>query len=481
MERKLSQKAIKMRQRLTFGRTGRTRASTMSSSTASISMPGSRPRSATTPPSSESNPVEESWIDKDDVRCYNFTDEPGFFRPASPLLNRQEIDEDLEDEVKHSCTLLVQSIDRGLPIWPCLDSNAGAGSLSTSTGMRKASPLPETRMKFQGRHLSPARMDDEIPTHKAEHDSGVAFSNQSSRFYGRTGSSNGNQKPSSANNAPPPPIGNAVAATGRFYGTRLSTSPREQEEITRGRSRGRSFATETASPRSRSRSPSVSRSRSPSPAIFPYSPPQADAIWAHENNDLKPTIQPFTERDTSLGAEGMAWLRASLDIPTQPTRDIQTSYSNPPSQQQQPSTTSHLAPATAAPRRFYSTRQAPKKKLTNWSAYEVTSSRSSSICGSVSVHSFSSFDADDDENVGEKSYHGFYQLAADPAGNTNPIAVPRNKETIYSIGLSPDDGQPRHKRKRASHLLKKLAGLGMRRREHSLEGRRMHTAVAAIA
>lgn len=474
MERKLSQKATKMRQRLTFGRTDRTRASTMNSSTASISVPGSRPRSATTPPSSESNPAEESWVDKNDVRCYNFIDEPGFFRPSSPLINRQELDEDLEDEVKHSCTLLVQSIDRGLPIWPCLEASAGAGSLSTSTGL--AQPSPETRMKFQGRHLSPARMDYDIPVHKAEHDSGVAFSNQSSRFYGRTGSSHGNQKFASASN--PPASGGNAAATGRFYGTRLSTSPREQEEFNRGRSRGRSFATETASPRSRSRTPSVSRSRSPSPAIFPYSPPQADAIWAHENNELKPTIQSLTERDTSLGAEGMAWLRASVHIPSQPTRDIQTSYSNPPTQQQP--TTSHLAPATAAPRRFYSTRQAPKKKLTNWSAYEVTSSRSSSICGSISVHSFSSFDADEDENV-EKSYHGFYQLAADPAGNSNPIAVPRNKETIHSIGLSPDDGQPRHKRKRASHLLKKLAGLGMRKREHSLEGRRMHTAVAAIA
>lgn len=442
-----------MRQRFTFGRNGRARASTLNSSTASISIPGSRPRSATTPISS--NPPETSWHNKDDIRCYNFEDEPGYFRPASPLINRQEVEEDLEDEVKHSCSLLVQSIERGLPMWPCFE----AGSLSTRDGrtVAKASS-PETRARFQGRHLSPARMEvNKIPSPKGMHDSGVAFSNQSPRYYGRT-------YQNSLSTA------NASAGNGRFYGKRLSTSPQEKEEFNRGRSRGRSFATDTTSPHSRSAS--RSRSRSSSPVLFPYSPPQADALWAHEDAyDMKPTIQPLTERDISLGAEGMTWLRANLDIPA---LDSNTSHANK-STNQIP-TPAH---APAVPRRFYSTREAPKKKFTNWSAYEVTSSRNSSICGSVSVHSFSSFDVDDEE--GEKSYHGFYQLSADPAGNSNPVPVPRNHEAIYSMGLSPDDAQPRHKRKRASHLLKKLTGLGMRRREPSLEGRRIHTAVAALA
>lgn len=473
MERKLSQKATKIRQRLTFGLPGRTRASTMNSDTASVNIPGSRPRSATTPPSSSS--AETSQDIKDDPRCYNFTDEPGFFTPESPLINRQEIEEDLEDEVKHSCSLLVQSIERGLPIWPSFE----ARSLSTRDGgtVAKASS-PETHFNFQGRPLSPARipLDKEIPARKAEHDSGVAFSNQSSRFYGKTYQNTISTSHASCMNG----TGQANS-NGRFYGARLSTSPQEQEELTRGRSRGRSFATETTSPRSRSRSRSrsFSRSRSSSPALFAFSPPQPEALWAHDNtHEIKPTIQPLTERDTSLGVEGMTWLRASLDIPA--PREIHTSHTNPTSTQK-PSTL-HPSPATAAPRRFYSTRQAPtKKKLTNWSAYEVTSSRSSSIRGSVSVHSFSSFD---EENGEEKSYHGFYQLCIDADGADNTAsAVPRNQQTVYSVGLSPDDAQPRHKRKRASHLLKKLAGLGMRKREPeaSMDGRRVNTAVAAIA
>ncbi|KAJ5994965.1 hypothetical protein N7481_001942 [Penicillium waksmanii] len=472
MERKLSQKATKIRQRLTFSRNNRTRASTMSSSTASINIPGSRPRSATSPLSS--NLAETSLDNKDDVRCYNFEDGPGYFRPASPLIDRQEIEEDLEDEVKHSCSLLIQSLDRGLPMWPYFET----GSLSTRHGhsgpVAKASSL-ETRTNFQGRRLSPARiLEKEILAPKAEHDSGVAFSNQSPRYYGRAYQ---NISPTAHVSA----TATATATTtgngngnGRFYGGRLSTSPHEEEE-SRGRARGRSFATETTSPqsRSRSRSPSFSRSRSSSPVLFPYSPPQTDALWAHDDtHDLKPLNQPLAERDISLGVEGMTWLRASLDMQTR--RDIHSSPTNPP-----PTQKNSLHPAPAAPRRFYSTRQAPtKKKFANFSAYEVTSSRNSSICGSVSVHSFSSFDEDGDGE--EKSYHGFYKLCFDGADTTNPATpVPRNQETVYSVGLSPDDAQPRHKRKRASHLLKKLTGLGMRKREPSMEGRRIHTAVVA--
>lgn len=468
MERKLSQKATKIRQRLTFSRNSRTRASTMSSSTASINIPGSRPRSATTPLSS--NIPETSLDNKDDIRRYNFEEEPGFFRPASPLIDRQEIEEDLEDEVKHSCSLLLQSLDRGLPMWPCFET----GSLSTRHGhggtVAQASSL-ETRTNFQGRRLSPARIvEKEIPARKAEHDSGVAFSNQSPRYYGRA----------YQNISPALHVSATATATvtcngnGRFYGGRLSSSPHEEEE-SRGRTRGCSFATETTSPQSpsRSRSPSFSRSRSSSPVLFPYSPPQTDALWAHDDtHNMKPLNQPLAERDISLGVEGMTWLRASLDM--QACRDIHSSPTNPP-----PTQKNSLNPAPAAPRRFYSTRQAPtKKKLANFSAYEVTSSRNSSICGSISVHSFSSFDEDGDGE--EKSYHSFYKLCVDGAGTTNPAtAMPRNQETVYSVGLSPDDAQPRHKRKRASHLLKKLAGLGMRKREPSMEGRRIHTAVAA--
>ncbi|KAJ5099838.1 hypothetical protein N7532_006839 [Penicillium argentinense] len=429
-----------MRQRFTFGRN---RASTLNSSTTSISNSGSRPRSATTPVSLKAKPTWDM-----DSRCYNFTDEPGYFRPVSPLLERQEVEEDLEDELVHACSLLVQSIDRGLPIWPSFLPD------SQSRQAGGTAPSPQAYTNPQGRHPSPARvLDTGIPVQKGNPDSGVAFSNPSPRFYGRTGSN-------SLSTA------NSCAGNGRFYGKRLSTSLPEDEEV-RGRSRGRSSATDSTSPCSRSprsRSTSCSRSRSPSLVLFPYSPPQADAPWTHEDAyemSTKPTIQPFTERDSPLGPEGMTWLRASLDI--QPRVDHDTPIN--------PSTNKKAnQPAPAAPRRFYSMRQPSKKKLNtpDWTAYEVTSSRNSSIRGSFSVHSFSSFDEDE----GEKSYHNFYQLCADPARETTSNAVPRTHD-LYT--------PPRHKRKRASHLLKKLTGLGMRRREPSMEGRRVHTAVAALA
>src|SRR5881398_2290226 len=106
MERKLSAKATKMRRRLTFTRSSSTRyRSCTVVPSAEVSPCSSRPRSATNP---ESPTYGENtmWDSIDASRCYNFTDEPGFFRPASPFIERQHIDEDLVLDIKHACALL---------------------------------------------------------------------------------------------------------------------------------------------------------------------------------------------------------------------------------------------------------------------------------------------------------------------------------------------------------------------------------------
>lgn len=438
MERKLSQKAHRMRQRFTFSR-GRDRAATMPPSGAT-STPSSRPRSATTPISSHTRPST------DRTRYYHFEDEPGYFRPASPLLNRQSLLEDLEDDIKHACALLVQSVDRGLPIWP---SQVEHRPNTTTAAAAKVSSPTTSRFYYQGASMSPSAVDNQIklPSDKVD-DSGVAFQHSA-----------------------------ASAGTGRFYGTQLSTSRHEEnyQDTQRGRtrSRGQSFNTD-ATPVSRSRS----RSRSLSPDMFPYSPPQVDTLWPRvkdicfeSSEGLFPETETETETETekeihvdahtatnTLGVEGMTWLRASLDIPhLQKSASINVNVAAMP---------------TAAPRRFYSTRQ-PRAKECGYSTasagWDLSHSRTTSVDDAVSLRSFSSAD-DDDEGV---PHRGFYQLRRSVSSGGLRGDEQRELDPVYKIVSG---GQSR--RRKASHLLKKLAGLGRRKDvDGGFEGRRVAIAV----
>ncbi|KAJ6110029.1 hypothetical protein N7486_002264 [Penicillium sp. IBT 16267x] len=442
MERKLSQKAAQMRQRL-FTRNvhSRGRAATMSSSAPSPRTSSSRSRSATTPVSSHPTGLA---MDTDPTRYYHFTDEAGFFSPAEPLIDRQDIAEDLEDDVKHSCGLLVESIERGLPIWPSFHTEPHNGTVHPTS--------LETRPMFQGvmaqLSLSPVAIDNQLRV--TEWDSGLEDLPSPSK------STKGYQNSNSFSAM------SASAGTGRFYGKRLSTPPPEEKGF-EGRPRGRSIATETTS---RSRS----RSRSSSPGFFPYSPPLIETTWAQDNTQiLKSPDDHFPESDF-LGAEGITWLSANLDIQNNSEHWTSSSVVDLPKDRNcltsVPNTANGPGPA---PRRFYSTRaktnpvQSREMKSREWDAFEVHGSREPGLYRGFSVGNLS-----EEKRPGDFSYPVWGKDGDSPDSLGNALG-------LYDMSGVP----PRHRRKRASELLKKLTGLGMKRKESGVvEGR---GAVAATA
>ncbi|KAJ5805857.1 uncharacterized protein N7503_003459 [Penicillium pulvis] len=426
MERKLSQKAAQMRQRLfTRNLHSRGRAATMNFSEPTPSTSSSRSRSATTPVSSHPTGIT---LDTEPTRYYHFTDEPGYFCPVEPLIDRQYIEEDLEDNVKHSCGLLVESIERGLPIWP-----------SFHTEQNGAIQVPhESRPQFQGvmaqLSLSPVAIDNHVPN---EWDFGLEDlpSPKSTKYQGSLSAMS------------------ASAGTGRFYGKRLSTPPPEEEEF-EGRPRGRSIATETTS---------RSRSRSSSPGFFPYSPPQFETTWGRDDTQIVGSpIDHFPESDF-LGAEGTTWLSA-LDIPTDSEHWTSSSAVHLPKDRNcMTSVPNSAVEPGPAPRRFYSTRQKTRPvqlRESKWEAFELHGSRESGLYRGLSMGNLRQ----------EKSPSNFSYPVWGKDGD-----IPVSLGGFYDVS----DVPTRHRRKRAQELLKKLTGLGMKKKEGGMvEGRR---AVAAMA
>lgn len=299
--------------------------------------------------------------------------------------------------------------------------------------------------------MSPSAVDNQIEIHTDDkmHDSGVAFQASAS--------------------AP-------SATTGRFYGTRHSSSRRGEthdEDAHRGRSysrsRGQSFGTD-ATPASRS------RSRSLSPDMFPYSPPQVDTLWPHvkdiyaESSDaLFPDTETETdnEKDTdahthTLGVEGMTWLRASLDIPRLDNTEKTPASIN----------VSVTAMPAAAPRRFYSTRQQPCAKERGYdiagAGWDGSHSRTPSVDDAVSLQSFSSVEDDGTRQ------EGFYQLRRSVSSRGFDQQQGHGQDPVYTIV----SGAGHRRRRKASHLLKKLAGLGKKKDADAFESRRVVVAVA---
>lgn len=427
MERKLSLKAIRMRQRFTFSRSQpRDRAATIPSVPGT---PTSRPRSSTDPVSSH---VEIASDSHDAARHYNFTDEPDYFRPVSPLLSRQDIDEDLEDDVTHACSLLIQSIDRGLPMWPPLEMDV------PSTRLRNSSLVQASRPRTRS-----GGIENQIPAQIENPDSGAAFSFQSPQHL-RSGQDSF--------------LSAAASAGGRFYGKRASTPPLD-DGTNRGRSRGQSFATDVSTPRSRSSSPS----------LFPYSPPQLDTQWTR----ITDPSDHLLPSDAFLGAEGINWLRASLDI----HRLGEDDYTADASEHESTVDATPAALPGPATHRFYSTRQPHSKKpfsSRGWTTFDGSNSSAMDLYGSRSLHSLSL--------ATEKQSRDFPLLvSADRELQDSDSADElENHETIYSVVIPADD-QPRHKRKRASELLKRLAGLGIRRKENeTVESRRIAETIQAM-
>lgn len=434
MERKLSQKATRIRDRFTFSLSNhaRHRASTMNASGAT-SISNTRPRSSTTPTSS--NPSENACNNPQPSRYYDFTDEPGFFLPPSPFIDRQEIDEDLEDEMKHACALLVHSIERGLPIWPSFQAN-----VPPNTGFgcvdKPSVPGVQSQCQYQGSLVLPRDEGCDVNGDAAAeemYDSGVAFSHDSSVKSSRSG--RGSRTSS----------GGACAGNGRFYGNRSLASPRK-EAIDRRRAKGQSFATDLLSVRSHSRS----RSRSSSLALFPYSPPQVQTDTLFTTDNL--TSSDNLDHNTSLGTEGLTWLRASLCEDN--LDSLAPTKTSPP----KPQPSISIALPDPQPRRFYSTRRLPSEQIfqpQKW-AHGISSSRSTSLLDGTSTRSLSlSFD-EEKRNISIHDWalrgsHG--ELRDNDDGRTYQIG---------SMDTAVSTTQPRYRRVRASRLLRRLVGIRRR-------------------
>ncbi|CAI7604612.1 unnamed protein product [Penicillium glandicola] len=317
MERKLSAKATKIRHRLAFTRSSSARdlAPILVSPTGSSS---SRPRSATNP---ESPTHEPTWdnSDPESNRGYSFKDEPGYFRPASPFIDRQEIEEDLEDDIKHACAMLSHSIDRGIPAGLSYPARKDEQEPAAQASVNADS----SALKQNAILLSAPRPIEPKPESTKKHDSGVGMSfsspSQPARQY---------------DNSVP---GKDTPA--RFYNKQPSTSPPHSPSPgLRSRS---SLATTVEEYKS-------DRGYSSSLIPFPYNPPQLINGWtfeptmpdspispinkgaknpepteselkttAHTNtNEIKPETSPpviFSHETSSPGVD-RTWLQTSRDI-----------------------------------------------------------------------------------------------------------------------------------------------------------------------
>lgn len=440
MERKLSQKAVKLCRRFTFTRPTQSRNKASLRSQASNSS-NSRPR-ATSPVSASTSDTTYN----DTRRCYDFTDEPGYFRPASPLIHRQEIEEDLEADMKYACMLLSHSIERGGP---------------------QTDPFSKSEEeRLDQECLSPEKpgVEAETVSHKGKHDSGVGLSvnfQSSGKAY--------------RNNLS---VTTSMSNSTRFYSQRQSSSssqPQQRESIMdRGRSREQSHDFDLSS----------RRSRSSSPMLFPYSSPQLHFQWQPRQTFLgrlesaKDVECPKEESDLPvedmvdavLGAEGLTWLRASQEDENSDTNTPDT----PESQSSQTSEDRLEMIRGPPPTRFYSVRRhSPATALGRCHSimddnrYEPsrnlsTEAEERTVNTNIPVHLWgkpSSFQTD------VLKHHE----TIDPVIILDPVIIPHTTT------------QPRHRRRRAEELLKKLTGLGRRKSDPVEQGRCISRAVEVVA
>jgi hypothetical protein len=213
--------------------------------------------------------------------------------------------------------------------------------------------------------------------------------------------------------------------------------------------------------------------------MFPYSPPQVDTLWPHvkdiysEPSDaLFPDTETEKEKDTEshLGVEGMTWLRASLDIPRLNNTEKTPASIN----------INVTAMPAAAPRRFYSTRQQPRAKEHGYNpvagaGWDGSNSRTS-VDDAVSLRSFSSVE---DDGICQGSFHRLRRTVSSRGFEKHlqgkDQCPGQGQDPVYAIVS--DAGHRR--RRKASQLLKKLAGLRKKKDGDAFESRRVAVAVVA--
>ncbi|KAJ5851662.1 uncharacterized protein N7529_011047 [Penicillium soppii] len=476
MERKPSAKANKMRNRLTFTRSAspRDRAATLVSPTAS-SPPRSRPRSASNP---ESPTHDEPMWDNHGInssRGYTFTDEIGYFRPASPYIDRQEIHEDIEADIKHACALLSHSIDRGVPAGLSYQS-----AVPDWTGAQKPAGQPSADVPSsleQHVIIFPAPKPINIQTESTKkHDSGVGMSFSSPHQPGR---------------------GNSVSGTvssARFYNKQSSASPpgSPSQDRLRFQSQSRRESIQPDEP--------GELSFCSSPVPFPYSPPQMNGEWPSSEITLESPVSPLNETDKQLGAtasqpqfmapnptngkaidtsspsispteepclgeEGMNWLRASRNI--QHLADEENAKNAE-------------AKAAKTTGRFYSGNNHTTGAFNSreWLTKNFWEDRDPSVYGEPSLSSShgmrfrsgtgtprmgSVSTTEDDLHPGYP--YGTWAIDRGMSFSSSCLGDEfKHQETLYSV-VTPNCPPPRNRRNKASLLLRKLAGLRLRRKD----------------
>lgn len=202
---------------------------------------------------------------------YNFTDEMDYFRPDSPLIERQEIHEDLVADVKHACALLSHSIDRGIPAGLTYQSTVPDWTRQQQPAGQPSADLPSS-FEQHIMVISTAKPIHPESESTKKHDSGVGMSFSSPDQLGE-------------------PYGNSLpgAEPGRFYNRQSSPSPSTPSENN-----------------SRSRSSSLADSIQPdprelsfcsSPVPFPYSPPQTTGECTSSESTEDSPVSPLNDAD----------------------------------------------------------------------------------------------------------------------------------------------------------------------------------------
>jgi hypothetical protein len=487
MERKLSAKATKMRRRLTFSRSNSDRNEDRSLTMVSpieTSRPGSRPRSASNPESP--NHDEPTWdsSNPNSSRGYSFTDEPGYFRPTSPFIDRQEVEEDLEADIKHACALLSHSIDRGVPAGLSYQSAVPDWTNGNKVaGQPSANVAPSSLDQHILLLSAPKPMDPETDSTK-KHDSGVSMSLTSPGQPGR-------------------PYGNSVPGTdtSRLYNKQSSASPPHSPSALRSRGQSLAATIEEDQPWERSYTSSL--------IPFPYSPPTHHSKWTTDplldspaspvsplnetdkrleavpsnrrssqkskpNN--KPDPSPMSPSIPSLGEAGRTWLRASKDV--QRLADEEKAKTKP-------------KPKPSG--RFYSSnnRIASAFDSREWLAKNFWEDRDPSLYGDVSSLSAAMGNG---SRTGSSSRHGPgtprlrslsnneylpgeypYRLWArsGPGRGVSCSSLGlrdefKHQENVYSVVVPSEPVKSR--RKKASVLFRRLAGFGRWREEKKGDG-----------
>ncbi|KAJ5146248.1 uncharacterized protein N7515_000812 [Penicillium bovifimosum] len=311
MERKLSAKA-KMRRRLTFSRSNsehtRDRSLTVVSPS-ETSRPDSRPRSASSPQSPTQD--EPTWdSNRNSSRGYSFTDEPGYFRPDSPLIDRQEVEEDLEADIKHACALLSHSIDRGIPAGLSYQSAVPDWTNGNKIAGQPTANIAPSSLEQDVPLLSAPKPTDPGTDSTKKHDSGVSMSFNSPGQQRR-------------------PYGNSVSGTDtRFYNKQSqsqSASPPHSLAATIEEDWKRSYTSSLdpfpySPPNQHNNWTTDPLLDSPvSPVSPPNEPEKLEPVWSntrtsqnHASN--KPDPSPISPLAPSLGEAGRTWLRASKNL-----------------------------------------------------------------------------------------------------------------------------------------------------------------------